>query len=134
MHVYVHICDASTHTPLSLLPILQDNFTFSDQYETAEGVYDVIMDVQENHIVTHENDRTWRDAVVLNRPSMLALRSVCTPIVFFVLWSCLCCVDEAVTLVCRYQRSEDSYLHPYKIIRLTSKFIKFRVVKVVVIN
>lgn len=30
----------------------------------------------------------------------------------------------------RYQRTEDSYIYPYKLIRLTSKFIKFRVVKV----
>jgi len=30
----------------------------------------------------------------------------------------------------RYQRTEDSYIYPYKLIRLNSKFIKFRVVKV----
>ena len=35
-----------------------------------------------------------------------------------------------VAVWCRYQRGEDSYIHPYKIIRLTSKFIKFRVIKV----
>lgn len=54
-------------------------------------------------MVTHENDRAWRTAVVMNKPSLLALR---------------------------YQRTEDSYIYPYKLIRLTSKFIKFRVVKV----
>ena len=32
--------------------------------------------------------------------------------------------------VCRYQRTEESYIYPYKLIRLTSKFIKFRVIKV----
>ena len=32
--------------------------------------------------------------------------------------------------MCRYQRTEDSYIYPYKLIRLTSKFIKFRIVKV----
>ena len=31
---------------------------------------------------------------------------------------------------CRYQRTEESYIYPYKLIRLTSKFIKFRVIKV----
>lgn len=60
-------------------------------------------DVEEHHVVTHENDRAWRTAVVMNRPSLLALR---------------------------YQRTEDSYIYPYKLIRLSSKFIKFRVVKV----
>lgn len=81
----------------------QDNFTFSEEYESPIGVYEAVHDVEENHVVTHENDRAWRTAVVMNKPSLLALR---------------------------YQRTEDSYIYPYKLIRLTSKFIKFRVVKV----
>ena len=60
-------------------------------------------EVEEKHVVTHENDRAWRTAVVMNKPSLLALR---------------------------YQRTEDSYIYPYKLIRLSSKFIKFRVIKV----
>lgn len=40
------------------------------------GVYEVIQDVEENHVVTHENDRAWRNAVVMNKPSLLALRWV----------------------------------------------------------
>jgi hypothetical protein len=63
--------------------------------------------VEENHVVTHENDRAWRTAVVMNKPSLLALR---------------------------YQRTEDSYIYPYKLIRLSSKFIKFRVVKVKLVD
>jgi hypothetical protein len=85
------------------LKVHQDNFAFSEEYESAHGVYEAIEDVMENHVVTHENDRAWRNAVVTNKPSLLALR---------------------------YQRTEDSYIYPYKLIRLTSKFIKFRVVKV----
>ena len=118
----------TVHAPL--LPNPQDNFTFSDQYETPEGVYDAILDVQENHIVTHENDRAWRDAVVLNRPSLLALRSVISMHCSLTVLPFVSCVIVYLAFVFRYQRSEDSYLHPYKIIRLTSKFIKFRVVKV----
>lgn len=39
--------------------------------------------------------------------------------------------ERLTILTChRYQRTEDSYIYPYKLIRLTSKFIKFRVVKV----
>ena len=86
-------------------PFSQDNFTFSEEYDSPIGVYEAIKDVEDNHIVTHENDRAWRTAVIMNKPSMLALR---------------------------YQRTEDSYVYPYKLIRLTSKFIKFRVVKVCV--
>ncbi|XP_019858793.1 PREDICTED: pecanex-like protein 1 isoform X1 [Amphimedon queenslandica] len=86
------------------LKVHQDSFTFTaGETEASEAIYDAIIDTDNNHLVTHENDRIWRDGVFLNRPSLLALR---------------------------YQRTEDSYVHPYKIIRLTSKFIKFRVVKV----
>ena len=59
---------------LSLLCVPQDNFAFSEEYESAHGVYEAIQDVMENHIVTHENDRAWRNAVVMNKPSLLALR------------------------------------------------------------
>ena len=53
---------------------LQDNFTFSEEYDSPQGVYEAVQDVEENHIVTHENDRAWRMAVVMNKPSLLALR------------------------------------------------------------
>ena len=48
-------------------------------------MYEAIQDVLENHVVTHENDRAWRNAVVTNKPSLLALRysvnnSVCAVI------------------------------------------------------
>lgn len=52
----------------------QDNFTFSEEYESPLGVYEAVQDVEENHVVTHENDRAWRMAVVMNKPSLLALR------------------------------------------------------------
>lgn len=38
------------------------------------GAFEAVRDVEENHVVTHENDREWRNAVVLNKPSLLALR------------------------------------------------------------
>ena len=37
-------------------------------------MYEAMNDAEQNHVITHENDRAWRDAVVLNRPSLLALR------------------------------------------------------------
>jgi hypothetical protein len=84
------------------LKVHQDNFTLTDDYESSDSIYEAIKDAEENHVITHENDKAWRDGVVLDRPSLLALR---------------------------YQRTEDTYIHPYKIIRLTSKYIKFRLVK-----
>ena len=46
----------------------------SEQYESPEGMYEAMYDAEVNHVITHENDRSWRNAVVLNRPSLLALR------------------------------------------------------------
>ena len=67
--------NVSIRLSLSLsLSSSQDNFAFSEEYETAHGVYEAIQDVMNNHVVTHENDRTWRNAVVTNKPSLLALR------------------------------------------------------------
>ena len=60
------------------LPLLslQDSFTFtSGETEASDAIYDAIIDTDSNHLVTHENDRIWRDGVFLNRPSLLALRS-----------------------------------------------------------
>lgn len=58
------------------LKVHQDNFSFSEEYDSPSGVYNDIKDVDENHVVTHENDRNWRTAVVTNKPSLLALRYV----------------------------------------------------------
>lgn len=46
----------------------------SDQHESPLGVYEAMVDAETNHVITHENDKAWRDGVVLNRQSLLALR------------------------------------------------------------
>ncbi len=56
------------------LKVHQDNFSFSEEYDSPTGVYEAIREVDENHVVTHENDSSWRTAVVTNQPSLLALR------------------------------------------------------------
>ena len=56
------------------LKVHQDNFSFSEEYDSPAGIYQAVKDVDENHIVTHENDHEWRNAVVTNKPSLLALR------------------------------------------------------------
>lgn len=54
----------------------QDNFALSNPYESPEDMYETIQDVEENHVVTHESDHEWRNAVVTNQPSLLALRLI----------------------------------------------------------
>ncbi len=56
------------------LKVHQDNFSFLEEYDSPGGVYEAIREVDENHVVTHENDSSWRTAVVTNKPSLLALR------------------------------------------------------------
>lgn len=46
----------------------------SDQDETADSMYETILEAETNHLVTHENDRSWREGVIMNRPSLIALR------------------------------------------------------------
>ncbi len=58
------------------LKVHQDNFSFSDDYESPLAAYEAIKEVDLNHVVTHENDQNWRRAVVTNQPSLLALRFV----------------------------------------------------------
>ena len=36
-------------------------------------MYEAMNDAEQNHVITHENDRAWRDAVVLNSPSILMI-------------------------------------------------------------
>ncbi len=84
-------------------------------------MYESMLDAETNHVITHENDRLWRDSVVLNRPSLLALRYVCAH---------TGAAGYMRLYNNRYQRSDDTYIDPYKIIRLNSKFVKFRLIKV----
>ena len=55
----------------------QDYFTYSEQYRTPGGIYSLIQDTHLNHVIAHEGDRAWRNAIILNRPSLLAMRYVC---------------------------------------------------------
>ena len=83
------------------LKLHQDHFTSPDEYEDHSALYDAITAHEQNLVIAHEGDPTWRNAVLSNTPSLLALRHV---------------LDEG---------TDD-----YKIIMLNKKFLSFRVIKV----
>ena len=54
----------------------QDHFTSPEEYEELPVLYDAISSHEENLVISHEGDPKWRQAVLTNTPSLLALRSV----------------------------------------------------------
>ncbi|XP_052769095.1 pecanex-like protein 1 isoform X2 [Mya arenaria] len=83
------------------LKLHQDHFLLSDAYETEEALYDAISEYETNLVISHEADPAWRNAVLSNTPSLLALRNV-------------------------FDEGSDEY----KIIMLNKRFLTFRIVKV----
>ncbi|XP_033628750.1 pecanex-like protein 1 isoform X1 [Asterias rubens] len=83
------------------LKLHQDHFTSPDEYEEHQLLYDAITTHEQNLVIAHEGDPQWRNAVLSNTPSLLALRHV---------------LDEG---------TDD-----YKIIMLNKKYLSFRVIKV----
>ncbi|XP_038076730.1 pecanex-like protein 1 isoform X2 [Patiria miniata] len=83
------------------LKLHQDHFTSPEEYEDHQPLYDAITSHEQNLVIAHEGDPQWRNAVLSNTPSLLALRHV---------------LDEG---------SDD-----YKIIMLNKKYLSFRVIKV----
>ena len=54
----------------------KDHFTSPDEYEDLPVLYDAISSHEESLVISHEGDPKWRQAVLANTPSLLALRSV----------------------------------------------------------
>eukprot|EP00794_Sanderia_malayensis_P020280 gene20280-22266_t len=79
----------------------QDHFTCPDEYDENTVLYEAIKSHNENLVISHEGDPKWRQAVLNNKSSLLALRYV---------------MDEG----------DDDY----KIIMLNKRYLSFRVVKV----
>ncbi|XP_061167093.1 pecanex-like protein 1 [Saccostrea echinata] len=85
------------------LKLHQDYYLFTDEYEDHETLYNAISNYEQTLVISHEADPQWRNAVLSNTPSLLALRHV-------------------------FADTEIS--DKYKIIMLNKKFLSFRVVKV----
>ncbi|EDV23694.1 uncharacterized protein TRIADDRAFT_26875, partial [Trichoplax adhaerens] len=83
------------------LKLHQDHFTACDEYENVENLYSAIEAYNDNIVICHEADPQWRQAVLSNAPSLLALRHV---------------LDEGV--------------NEYKIIMLNKTYLNFRVIKI----
>ncbi|XP_048259849.1 pecanex-like protein 1 isoform X1 [Haliotis rufescens] len=83
------------------LKLHQDHFTSPEEYEDPRALYDAITSHEMNMVISHEADPAWRNAVLSNVPSLLALRHV-------------------------FDEGSDEY----KIIMLNKRYLSFRVVKV----
>ncbi|XP_028418258.1 pecanex-like protein 1 [Dendronephthya gigantea] len=83
------------------LKLHQDHFTSPDEYDEPSILYAAIASHEENLVIAHEGDPAWRQAVLANKSSLLALRHV-----------------------------SDDGIDDYKIIMLNKRFLSFRVIKV----
>ena len=56
------------------LKLHQDHLTSPDEYDEPSVLYSAIASHEENLVIAHEGDPAWRQAVLTNRSSLLALR------------------------------------------------------------
>lgn len=82
------------------LKLHQDHFQSPDEYEDPVALYDAIDSQIQELVISHEADPLWRNAVLRGAPNLLALRHV----------------------------MEDGS-DEYRVIRLTKRFLSFRVIK-----
>lgn len=54
----------------------QDHFMSTDEYDDNSVLYAAIVNYQANMVISHEADPRWRNAVLSNADSLLALRHV----------------------------------------------------------
>lgn len=82
------------------LKLHQDHFYSPDEYLNPMVLYDAILNNSQDLVISHEADPVWRSAVLKGAPNLLALRHV-------------------------LEDGSDEY----RIIRLTKRFLNFRVIK-----
>jgi hypothetical protein len=56
------------------LKLHQDHFAIVDDLEEMESLFDRIQHYQHTIFISHEHDPAWRQAIIANTPSLLALR------------------------------------------------------------
>ncbi|XP_068683309.1 pecanex-like protein 1 isoform X4 [Montipora foliosa] len=83
------------------LKLHQDHFTSPEEYDDLPVLFDAITAHEESLVISHEGDPKWRQAVLTNTPSLLALRHVF-----------------------------DDGTDEYKIIMLNKRYLSFRVIKI----
>lgn len=67
----LRVCLSST---IGVVCILQDHFTMADESSDNEALYSAICAHESTLVIAHEADPSWRNAVLSNMPSLLALR------------------------------------------------------------
>lgn len=82
------------------LKLHQDHFLSPDEYEDPDALFEAIDSHSHELVISHEADPLWRNAVLRGAPNLLALRHV----------------------------MEDGS-DEYRVIRLTKRFLSFRVIK-----
>ena len=82
------------------LKLHQDQFTTFEEYESNQLLFDAISFYQKSIVISHEADPVWRNAILSNVPSLLALRHV---------------LDDGTD--------------QYKVVMLNKRFLNFRVIK-----
>ncbi|CAP31704.1 LOW QUALITY PROTEIN: Protein CBG12782, partial [Caenorhabditis briggsae] len=58
------------------LKLHQDHFAQFEEFDEDEGLYTTIGDYQTKMFISHEQDPGWRNAILANTPSLLALRHI----------------------------------------------------------
>lgn len=58
------------------LKLHQDHFAQFEEFDENEGLYTTIGDYQTKMFISHEQDPGWRQAILANTPSLLALRHI----------------------------------------------------------
>lgn len=82
------------------LKLHQDHFLSPEEYDDYNALYTSIEMNSKNFVISHEADPLWRNSVLRGSPNLLALRHV----------------------------MEDGS-DEYRVIRLTKRFLNFRVIK-----
>lgn len=58
------------------LKLHQDHFAQFEEFDENDGLYTVIGEYQTKMFISHEQDPGWRQAILANTPSLLALRHI----------------------------------------------------------
>ncbi len=61
---------------IDVIILQQDHFTSPDEYDDHEALYNAITSHEDHMVISHEADPAWRNAVLSNVNSLLALRYI----------------------------------------------------------
>ena len=76
LHLLTNLCVSNSYSLIFLNDLIpsQDHFVCPDEYDDNVVLYDAISSHDEKFVISHEGDPVWRQAVLNNKPTLLALR------------------------------------------------------------